>query len=104
MNMQQMMKQVQDLQRKMAKEQEALASKTYEATAGGGMVTVQVNGKSEILSIDIDAEVLASQDKAMIQDLVVAGVNEALRRAQDAQQASMSGLMGNSGLKIPGLF
>lgn len=104
MDMNKMMKQVQDLQRKMAKQQEELAGKTYHATAGGGMVTVEVNGKSEVLSVKLDPEMLAGGDVEMLQDLIVAGVNEALRLAQEAQQSGMMGLMGNTGLKIPGLF
>lgn len=103
-NMNKMMKQVQDLQKKMAQQQEEMAEKVYDATAGGGMVTVSVNGRNEVLSIKIDPEVFSSGDVEMVQDLVVAGVNEALRRAADAQQQGMMGLMGNMGLKIPGLF
>lgn len=103
-NMGKMLKQVQDMQKKLAKKQEELAEKVYEATAGGGMVTVEVNGRSEVVSIKIDDEVMGGGDKEMLQDLIVAGVNEALRRAGEAQQEGMMGLMGNSGLKIPGLF
>ena len=103
-NMNKMLKQMQDLQKKLTKQQEELAEKTYEATAGGGMVTVTVNGRNEVLAIKIDPEAFASGYSEMIQDLVLAGVNEALRRAQEAQQEGMMGLMGNTGLKIPGLF
>lgn len=104
MNMQKMMKQVQDMQRKLSKQQEELAGKTYEASAGGGMVTVTVSGKLEVQSVKLDPEVVNAGDKDMLQDLIVAGVNEALRRAQEAQQQDMMGLVGNMGLKIPGLF
>lgn len=104
MNLQKMMKQAQELQRKMAEQQEQLAEKTYEATAGGGMVTVEVNGKAEVLRVKLDPDVFAGGDKEMIEDLIVAGVNEALKQAQEAQQAGMMGVMGNMGLKIPGLF
>ncbi len=104
MNIQKMMKQVQDLQKKMTEQQEAMADRVYEASVGGGMVSIKVNGRNEVLSVVLDPEILKSGDKEMLQDLLVAGMNEALRRVQEAQQDGMSGLMGNLGVKIPGLF
>lgn len=104
MKMNQIMKQAQDLQKKLEKQQEALASREFEASSGGGMVTVRVNGKGEILAVTIDPEVVNKEDIGMLQDLVVAAVNEAAKRVAEAQQDEMSGMMGGLGLKIPGLF
>lgn len=104
MNMNQIMKQAQDLQRKLKKQQEELATKEFEASSGGGMVTTKVNGRCEVLKIVIDPEVVNKEDVEMLQDLVLASVNEALKRAQDAQQDQMSDAMGGLGLKMPGLF
>jgi DNA-binding YbaB/EbfC family protein len=91
----------------MAKMQEDLASKTVEASAGGGMVTVVVNGRQEVLSIKIDRQVVDPEDVEMLQDLVVAAVNDGLRRAQEMAAAEMGKLAGGlniPGLNIPGLF
>lgn len=96
------MKQAQQMQEQLAKLQEEAGKKTVEATVGGGMVTVVANGKQEILSVKIDPEVLSGNDKAMIEDLVVAAVNEALRKARDLMAEEMKTLTG--GLQIPGLF
>jgi len=101
------MQQVKALQDKMAKIQEELIHKTVEASAGGGMVTVIANGRQEILSIKIDPQVVDPQDVDMLQDLVVAAVNDALRRAQDLASSEMGKLAGGlniPGLKLPGLF
>lgn len=97
-----LMKQAQKMQARMAEMQEELAKKTVEATAGGGMVTVTANGKQEILSIKIDPEVVKSQDAEMVEDLVLAGVNEALRKVREMAKEEMSKLTG--GINIPGLF
>lgn len=97
-----LMKQAQKMQAKMAEMQEELAKKTVGATAGGGMVTVTANGKQEILSIKIDPEVVKSQDAEMVEDLVLAGVNEALRKVREMAKEEMSKLTG--GINIPGLF
>lgn len=102
MNIQQMMKQAQQLQKQMLKQQEELATKTYEASSGGGMVSVVVNGKNELVSLKIEKEVVNPEDVAMLQDLVTAAVNEGLRRSKEAAEQQMGGLMG--GMKIPGLF
>lgn len=102
MNMKQILKQAQDMQKNLKKQQEALAGKEFEASSGGGMVTTKVNGKGEIISVKIDPEVVSKDDVDMLEDLVVASVNEALNRVQEAQQEQMSGMMGN--MNIPGLF
>jgi DNA-binding YbaB/EbfC family protein len=95
------MKQAQKMQAQIAKVQEELADKTVEAAAGGGMVSVVVNGKQEILSIKIEPEVIDAQDKEMLQDLVVAAVNEGLRKSQEMVAEEMKKITG--GLQIPGL-
>ncbi len=97
-----MMKQAQQLQAKMLKMQEELAQKTVEATAGGGMVTAVVNGKHELVSIRIEKDVVDPEDIEMLQDLIVAAVNEGVRKAQDMATEEMSKLTG--GLNIPGLM
>ena len=96
-----LMKQAQQMQQKMMKLQEEIAQKTLEASVGGGMVTVTVNGKSEVLRIKIEPQVVDPNDVEMLEDLIVAGVNEALRKAQEMMAEEMSKLTG--GLKIPGL-
>ncbi len=100
--MQQLMKQVQKIQKRIAELQEELAEKTVEASAGGGMVTAVVNGRQELVSLKIDPEVLNPDDREMLEDLIVAAVNEALRRSQEMVQEEMAKITG--GLKIPGLF
>jgi DNA-binding YbaB/EbfC family protein len=95
------MKQAQKMQAQMAKVQEELAQKTVEASAGGGMVTVVVTGKQEIMSITIEPEVIDASDKEMLQDLVVAAVNEGLRKSQEMVAEEMKKITG--GLQIPGL-
>ncbi len=96
-----MMKEAQKLQQQMAAMQEEIGKKTVEATAGGGMVTVQANGKQEILSIKIDPEVVSKDDVQMLEDLVLAACNEALRKSRELVQQELGKLTG--GLKIPGL-
>jgi hypothetical protein len=95
------MKEAQKLQQQMAAMQEEIGKKTVEATAGGGMVTVQANGKQEILSIKIDPEVVSKDDVQMLEDLVLAACNEALRKSRELVQQELGKLTG--GLKIPGL-
>jgi len=97
-----MMKQAQKLQAKMMEAQEALAAKTLEATAGGGMVTVVINGRQEILSIKVDPEVVDRQQIEMLQDLIIAAVNEGIRRSQAMVADEMKKITG--GLSIPGLI
>lgn len=96
------MKQAQQMQEQLAKLQEEAGKKTVEASAGGGMVTVVANGKQEILSVKIDPEVFRGNDRAMLEDLLTAAVNEALRKARDLMAEEMKTLTG--GLQIPGLF
>ncbi len=100
-NMAGMMKQAQKLQSKMLKMQEEVGNRTVEASAGGGMVKAVANGRQQILSIEIEKEVIDPEDAEMLQDLVVAAVNEALAKAQEMMGAEMSKLTG--GLNIPGL-
>ena len=96
-----MMKQAQKLQEQMLALQEEVGRKKVEATAGGGMVTVQANGKQEIVSIKIDPEVVSKDDVQMLEDLVLAACNEALRKSRELVQQEMGKITG--GLKIPGL-
>ena len=100
-NMGNMMKQAQKLQNKMMKLKEELALKTVEGSAGGGMVKAVANGKQEIVSLEIEKEVVDPDDLDMLQDLVLAGVNDALAKAQEMVESEMSKLTG--GLKIPGM-
>jgi len=97
-----MMKQAKKLQEKMAGLQKELESKMVEATAGGGMVSVVVNGKFELQSLKIDREVVSPDDVDMLQDLIVAAVNEGIRKAQEMASSEMAKLTG--GMNIPGLF
>lgn len=101
-NMKHLMRQAQQMQNKMAKMQEEMALKTIEASAGGGMVRVVANGRQEIVSIRIEKEVVDPEDVEMLQDLVLAAVNEALSQSQKMVSAEMSKLTG--GLNIPGLM
>jgi DNA-binding YbaB/EbfC family protein len=96
-----LMKQAQKMQKQMMEIQEELADRTVEATVGGGMVTVVANGQQDILSIKIDPEVVDPNDVEMLQDLILAAVNEAHRKAQEMMNQEMNKLTG--GLKIPGL-
>lgn len=101
MNITQMMKQAQKIQEKMARVQEELAQRTVEATAGGGMVSVTANGKQEILSIRITPEVIDPKEAQMLEDLVTAAVNEALKSSRSMLQEEISKITG--GLRIPGI-
>ena len=99
MNIQQMMKQAQQMQEKMQKQ---MAEMKLEATAGGGMVTVTMNGAKQVLALKIDPEAVSKEDVEMLQDLILAAINDAQRKADEAMQQSMGGMLG--GLKIPGMF
>ena len=101
-NMGNIMKQAQEMQAKMGKIQEEAALKTVEASAGGGMVTIEANGAMQITKVRIDPEVLKSGDQDMLQDLLVAATNEALRKAKELMAEEMKTLTG--GLGIPGMF
>jgi len=102
MKMNNIMKQAQKVQKQMMEIQEELAHRTVEATVGGGMVAVMANGQQDILSIRIDPEVVDPNDIEMLQDLILAAVNEAHRKAQEMMTEEMSKLTG--GMKIPGLM
>ena len=95
-----MMKQVQKMQQDMAKMQEELAAKTYTAQAGGGAVTAEVNGQHQLLGVTIDPDVLDPDDVEMLQDMVVAAVNEAMRTAETDAADSMGKITGGLGLGI----
>lgn len=96
-----LMKEAQKLQAQMEALQAEAAKKRVEATAGGGMVTVEANGQQEILSIKIDRDVINPEDPQMLEDLILAACNEAIRKSKELVQAEMGKL--TAGLKIPGL-
>ena len=98
MNIQKMMRQAQEMQEKL---QQGLRETTVEGTAGGGMVTVTMNGVKEVQGLKIDPEVVSAEDVEMLQDLIVAAIAEAQRRADELMSQQMGGMMG--GLNIPGL-
>ena len=98
-NMNNMIRQAQKMQQDMMKAQEELESKTYEAQAGGGVVSATVSGKKELLSVTIDPEAVDPDDVEMLQDLIVAAVNEAIRKATEDAASQMSKLTG--GLNLP---
>ena len=102
MNQMQMMKQAQKMQQDLLKMQQEMETKEYEATAGGGVITAVANGKHELLRVTIDPEAVEPEDVEMLQDMVVAAVNEAMRKADDDSAANMSRLTG--GLNLGGLF
>ena len=99
MNIQQMMKQAQQMQERMQKQ---MAETRVEATSGGVMVTVVMNGAKQIQSLTIDPEAVSKEDVEMLQDLILAAINDAYRKADEAMSKQMQGMMG--GMKIPGLF
>lgn len=101
-NIGKLLKEAQKMQEKMAKVQEELASKKVEATAGGGMVKVEMNGVQELVSIKIDKEVVNPNDIEMLETLIQAAVNEATRKSREMMQEELSQITG--GLNIPGLM
>jgi DNA-binding YbaB/EbfC family protein len=101
MDLKNMMKQVQDIQGRINGMQSELAEKTVETSSGGGMVTVTANGKQEIISINISPEIIDPSDISMLQDLITAAVNTALKSSKDMMQEELSKITG--GIKIPGL-
>jgi len=101
-NLGNIMKQAQAMQEQLAKLQEEAAQKTVEGTAGGGMVTVTANGAMQVVAVKIDPEVVKSGDTEMLQDLLLAATNDALRKARDLMAQEMKSVTG--GLQIPGLF
>ncbi len=98
MDIQKMMKQAQQMQDRLQKQ---MAELRVDATAGGGMVTVTMNGAKQLLSITLDPEVVSKDDVGMLQDLIVAAVNDANRKVEEHMAQSMGGMMG--GLKLPGM-
>ena len=96
---QQMAKKAQQMQEQMQRD---MAEKRIDATAGGGMVTVTVNGLKELLAVKIDPEVVSKDDVEMLQDLILAAVNDAQRKVDDAMSQQLGGMMG--GMKLPGMF
>ena len=98
MNINQMMKQAQQMQARMQKQMEEMR---VEATAGGGMVTVVMNGAKQVQSITIDPEAVSKEDVEMLQDLILAALNDAHKKVEEGLQQAMGGMMG--GMKIPGL-
>ena len=101
-NMQSMIRQAQKMQEDMAAKQEELDAREYEVNAGGGVVTVKINGKKEILSIDLDPEIVDPDDVETLTDLLVAGVNEAIKRVETTNAAEREKITGSMGL--PGMF
>jgi nucleoid-associated protein EbfC len=98
MNIQQMMKQAQQMQERLQKQ---MAEMKVEATAGGGMVKVVMSGSKQLLSIELDPEAVSKDEVEMLQDMILAAINDAQRKVDEALQQQMGGMMG--GLKIPGL-
>ena len=102
MNQAAMIKQAQKMQQEMLRMQEEMENKTYSATAGGGMVTATVSGKHEVVGLEINPEAVDPDDVEMLQDMVIAAVNEALRAAEADKNSNMSRMAG--GLNLGGMF
>jgi DNA-binding YbaB/EbfC family protein len=102
MDMNEIMRQAQQMQQKMSQVQSELASKTVTASVGGGMVSVTLNGRNELLSLQIEKEVIRPEDRTMLQDLIISAVNEGIRKSRDMAQAEMRRITG--GINIPGIF
>ena len=99
-----LMKEAQKLQAQLESLKEEVAKRRVEASAGGGMVVVEANGNQEVLTVKIDREVITPEDPQMLEDLVLAAVNEALRKAREMVASEMSKLAGGLGGTLPGLF
>lgn len=102
MNMNKLMKQAQKMQAKMEKMQKELEDKTYEATSGGGAVKALVNGKKELLDLQVEKDVVDPEDVEMLEDLILAAVNEAMRAATEELNDKMGQMTG--GMNLPGMF
>jgi DNA-binding YbaB/EbfC family protein len=102
MNLQEMMRQAQMMKKKIEKAQAEVAAKTFEGSAGGGMVVVTANGKSEIVQVKIEKEVVNPDELEMLQDLIVAATNQAIQRASEAMQGEVGKI--TNGLGLPGMF
>lgn len=101
-NMNDILRQAQVMQNKLAKLQEEMADKVFEATSGGGMVKAEVSGKQELLKLTIEPQAVTGGDVEMLQDLVIAAVNEGLRISKESMEREMTAISG--GIKIPGMF
>ena len=101
-NMQSMLKQAQKMQEDMARAQAELEEREYEVAAGGGVINVKINGKKEILSVKIDPEVIDPDDVETLEDLIVAAVNEAIKKVEGDSAAEMQKITG--GIGLPGMF
>lgn len=99
-----LMRQAQQVQEKMKQVQEEAANKIIEASSGGGMITVRVNGRQEVLSLNIEPDVMDTEDLEMLQDLIVAAVNEGIRKSKATIEEDMKKLTGGLNLNLPGLF
>lgn len=102
-NMANLMKQAQKMQRQMEEQAKEMETKEFTATAGGGAVEVTVSGKREVLKVKLDQEVVDPDDVEMLEDLIVAATNEALRKVEDASASAMSKLTGGLGGNMPGM-
>jgi DNA-binding YbaB/EbfC family protein len=104
-NMQGMLKQAQKMQDDMAELQEDLDAREYEVSAGGGAATIRINGKKEVQSIDIKPEIVDPEDIETLSDILIAGINEAIRKVEDTNNSEMERITGGLGLPgIPGMF
>ncbi len=103
-NLNAMIKQAQKMQEDMAALQEDLDNREYDISAGGGVVGVKINGKKEILSIDIKPEIVDPDDIETLSDILVAAVNEAIKRVEDTNSSEMAKITGSMGMGMPGLF
>jgi hypothetical protein len=104
MDMDSILKRAQEFQQQMGRKQEELAGRTVSSSVGGGMVTVVVNGKFEVVSLQIEKEAIDPNDPAMLQDLVVSAVNDAMRKVKEMTQSELARLTGGLGLNLPGMF
>lgn len=104
-NMASMLKQAQQMQQDMAAKQEELEAAEYEVSAGGGMVTVRINGKKELLSLDVKEDIVDPDDIETMTDIILAAVNEAIRKVEDTAAEEMGKITGQMGMPgMPGLF
>ncbi|MFZ5759119.1 MAG: YbaB/EbfC family nucleoid-associated protein [Thermodesulfobacteriota bacterium] len=104
MDMDSILKRAQQFQYQMSQMQEELARRTITSRVGGGMVEVTVNGKFEVVGLRIDKEAINPDDPAMLQDLIAAAVNDAMRQAREMTQAELARLTGGLGINLPGMF